>query len=51
MVLRKETDSRTETDLRRVTPLLREIQFFKDRNLKEEDLQEIAQALWLEAFR
>ena len=44
-VLQKSTDHRTPKDIEVIIPILREIQFFKDRDLKEHELAEMCQAL------
>ena len=35
MVLKKPADERTDLDLKKLVPFLKQIQFFKDRNLKD----------------
>ena len=44
-ILNKKTESRTEEDLAALVPLIREISFFKEKNLKEKDLYFICQKL------
>ncbi len=48
MILHKESNDRSERELCKIAKILSRIPFFKERNLKEEYLLDIAQALWLE---
>lgn len=44
-VLKKPFERRTQRDLDRIAPLLRNIGFFKENKIKEKDLNDIAKRL------
>jgi hypothetical protein len=50
-VLMKLQKSRTEEELDQLVPLIKEIQFFKERDIKDHDLPDIVSCLNYEFFK
>lgn len=47
IILRKKAEDRTEYELGKIVRILKKIEFFKQRQLKDENLLDVAEHLWL----